>query len=132
MTTETITALTQIVAALERGDGSPVEGRDAPWALRDLVAAIDDADLDDAETVADLLADARGRLVEAQAAELAAEVSARWPSLDHGDGNLRVMAEQLIRDEPQATTARLAEIAREAEEEWAVERAHEARPEVAR
>jgi hypothetical protein len=57
-------------------------------------------------------------------AALAAEVGAMVG--DDGSGDLRVIVEQALRDDPSVTAEAIAEIVGEARAEWAVERAHEA------
>lgn len=46
---------------------------------------------------------------------LAREVSARWPSLDHGDGALHVIATSALETDPATSADDVAKIARDAE-----------------
>lgn len=66
--TNQLTDLHTILAALRRGEGSPIESRDAHWAVRDIIADIDDADLDDVETVDALVLDVETRIAECEVA----------------------------------------------------------------
>jgi hypothetical protein len=57
-----------------------------------------------------------------RARALAAEVSAFWPGLDHGDGTLYTIAREALDEDLDVTASRVAEIAREAEADAALER----------
>lgn len=57
----------------------------------------------------------------ARGLELAREVAARWPSLDDGSGDLRVIADQAVADDPATTAEDVAAIVRQAREDAALE-----------
>ncbi len=60
--------ITALITALEAGDGCPVERATDNRAIHDLLAACEDADLDDEAQVAALVADARERLAAVEVA----------------------------------------------------------------
>lgn len=66
--TNTAADLHAIIIALEAGNGCPVERAADNRAIHDLIAACEDADLDDADQVAELVADARSRLAAVEVA----------------------------------------------------------------
>lgn len=66
--TNTAADLHAIIIALEAGDGCPVERATDNRAIHDLLAACEDADLDDEAQVAALVADARERLAVVEVA----------------------------------------------------------------
>lgn len=107
LTVDTDAMLLRIGGDIDTMDRIPETEIDAACAAAGVRCTYDAAD-SDAYRVVSLDTLARG---------LASEVSARWPSLDHGDGVLYVIARNAIDEDVSVTAERVAEIAREAEEE---------------